>query len=85
MTTLAVGVLALDAALLFVGAIQFDRPWLFLPGAACAVGAAAVIVAWRRHLRNLAEIDVMIAARQAELQREAAAIRELLLSQSSED
>jgi hypothetical protein len=72
MTTLAVGMLALDAALLFIGGMQFDRPWLFVPGAVCAAGAVGVVFLWRRHRRTLAEIE--------ELRREAESIRALLKS-----
>ncbi len=73
-TWIAVGVLGLNALLLGAAGLVAGR--LALVGAAglSVLGAAAVVVAWRRHLRTL---DELTAARQA-LKNEALALRELV-------
>lgn len=73
-TWIAVGVLVLNALLLGAAGLVAGR--LFLVGAAglSLLGARAVVVAWRRHLRSL---DELTAARQA-LRDEALALRELV-------
>ena len=77
-TTFAVGFLILDAILLAVGGLALGRPWLIAAGAGFALGAGAVIVAWRRYRRALAEVE----AARAEMRREAESIRELLQSRN---
>lgn len=76
LTTLAFGLMALNAVLLAFGAVSFHRPTLFVPAALCAMAAGAVLLAWRWHRRNLAELD----AARPELKRELEEIRELLRS-----
>lgn len=73
-TWIAVGVLVLNALLLGAAGLVAGR--LVLVGAAvfALLGAVAVIVAWRRHLRTLEELS---AAREA-LRDEALALRELV-------
>lgn len=73
-TTFAVGFLLLDAILLAVSGLALSRPGLILAGAAFALGAGAVIFAWRRYARALVDI----AAARAEMRREVEALRELL-------
>ena len=75
-TTAAVGFLALDALLLVYGGVELHRPWLVLAGAACGLGAALVLLAWRRHRRTLAELEVA----RREMKREVDEIRQLLKS-----
>lgn len=76
LTTLAFGLMALNAALLAFGAIAFRERRLVVPAAACAVVAAGVVLAWRWHRRNLAELD----AARPELKRAVEEMRELLRS-----
>lgn len=74
LTTVAVGVLLLDAVLLGIAGVALDRRALVLWGVVCGVLAALVALAWRRYRRTVAEID---AARQ-DMRREVESIRELL-------
>jgi hypothetical protein len=78
LTTLAVGFLALDAVLLGYLGLALKR--LVLVGAAvvCAASAAAVVLAWRRYQRILAEV---VRARRA-MKDEADSLRALLQSQN---
>ncbi|MFN2325248.1 MAG: hypothetical protein ABR551_05135 [Gemmatimonadales bacterium] len=73
-TWIAVGVLVLNTLLLGAAGLVAGR--LVLVGAAglSLLGAFAVVVAWRRHLRTL---DELTAARAA-LRDEALALRELV-------
>jgi hypothetical protein len=76
LTTLAVGFLSLDAVLFGYLGLALKR--VVLVGAAflCAAGAAAVVVAWRRHRRVVAELA---RARRA-MKDEAESLRALLQS-----
>jgi len=56
LTTLAVGFLALDAILLGYLGLALKRLLLLGAAIACAAGAAAVVLAWRRYRRILAEV-----------------------------
>jgi hypothetical protein len=80
MTTLAVGVLALDAVLLALAAAWFSRPWLVLPAVLCAFGALGTLVLWRRYQRHVRELAELVETRRREARREAEAIRDLLHS-----
>ena len=73
-TTVAVGFLALDAALFFIAAAFTGRPGLLIAGGACAVVAVLVVLLWRRYRRTLAEL----AQARREMREEIQAIRELL-------
>lgn len=75
-TTLAVGFLALDAALLLYGGVTWRRPVLTGAGLACAAAAAVIVALWRRYRHAIAEVD----AARREMQREVEFIRELLQS-----
>jgi protein-S-isoprenylcysteine O-methyltransferase Ste14 len=77
LTTLAFGLMALNAVLLAFGAIAFDRPRLFVPAAVCAAVAGGVVLAWRWYRRNLAELD----AARPELRRQVEEMRDLLRAQ----
>ena len=57
LTTIAVGVLVLDAALLAIAGVALDRWSLLVGGAACAVLALLVALGWRRYRRTLTEIE----------------------------
>lgn len=74
LTTVAVGVLLLDAVLLGIAGVVLDRRSLVLWGAVCGVLAVLVAVAWRRYRRTLAEIE----AARREMRHEVESIRELL-------
>jgi hypothetical protein len=76
LTTLAVGFLALDAILLGYLGLALKRVVLLGGAGACAAGAAAVVLAWRRHRRILAEVA---RARRA-MKDEADGLRALLQS-----
>lgn len=65
----AIGFLLLDAALLIVAGVEFDRVWLVVWGAVCAVGSGAVVLIWRRYLARLAELDREREALRAELKQ----------------
>lgn len=74
LTTVAVGVLLLDAALLAIAGVTLDR-WALLAGAAaCAVLALLVGLGWRRYRRTLTEIE----AARREMRRDVESIRDLL-------
>lgn len=74
LTTLAVGVLALDALLLAYGGTALRRPLLIVAGGLCALVALLVVIGWRRYRRTLAELD----SARRELRAEVESIRELL-------
>jgi hypothetical protein len=74
LTTLAFGLMTLNAVLLVFGALAFDERWLLAPAALCGLVAGGVIAAWRWHRRNLAELE----AAQPELRRQIEEMRELL-------
>jgi len=76
LTTLAVGFLALDAVLLGYLGLALKRFLLVGAGVVCAAGAAAVVLAWRRYRRILAEVA---RARRA-MKDEADGLRALLQS-----
>ena len=76
LTTLAVGFLALDAVLLGYLGLALKRLVLLGTAVACAAGAAAVVLAWRRYRRTLAEVA---RARRA-MKDEADGLRALLQS-----
>jgi hypothetical protein len=76
LTTFAVGFLALDAVLFVYGGVSLGRPLLVVAGAACSLGAALVVLGWRRYCRAMAELDQ---ARQ-DMRAEVESIRELLHS-----
>jgi hypothetical protein len=78
LTTFAVGMLLLDAVLLGLAGVWY-RSWLFIPAGLCALGALATIVLWRRYVRRMAELQVMVARRQ-EMRKEVESIRDLLQS-----
>jgi hypothetical protein len=73
-TWVAVAALAVNAVLLGVAGAVAGRPLLVVGALASAAAAAAVLVAWRRHQRLLAD---MSADRQA-LRDEALALRDLV-------
>jgi hypothetical protein len=74
LTTFTVGFLLLDAVLLVWGGLWARSPGLVVLGAACVVGALAVVLGWYRYRRALADVE---RAKQ-ELKAEAEQIRELL-------
>ena len=76
LTTLAVGFLALDAVLLGYLGLALKRVVLISAALVCAAGAAAVVLAWRRYRRVLAELA---RARRA-MKDEAESLRALLQS-----
>ena len=73
-TVAAVGFLLCDAILLIYGAVEFQRPGLAVGGGACALLALAVVVGWRRHVRNLQELT----AARREMRAQVEAMRELI-------
>lgn len=79
LTTSAVGVLWLDAVVLGVAGVVRGRPSLVLGAAACMLASVAVLVAWRRYRRTVAEV----AAARRDLAREAKALRALLRARPS--
>lgn len=74
LTTLAVGVLLLDAVLLVFGGVVLGRGLLVAVGAALGLLAGLVVLAWRRYRRTMAEVD----AARREIRGDVEAIRELL-------
>ncbi len=74
LTTLATGVLLLDAALLVLGGVVLGRVVLVILGAACALVAALVLLGWRRYRRTMEELD----AARREIRGDVDAIRDLL-------
>ena len=56
LTTLAVGFLALDAVLLGYLGVALKRVLLIGGAVVCAASAAAVVLAWRRYRRIVAEV-----------------------------
>ncbi len=72
--TLAIGFLALDAVLLGYAGVALERWGLIASGAACAAGVPVVVVLWRRHRRNVAELE----AARREMRAEVESIRDLL-------
>lgn len=74
LTTVAVGVLVLDAALLAIAGVALDRWALLVGAAACAVLALLVALGWRRYRRTLAEIE----SARREMRRDVESIRDLL-------
>jgi pheromone shutdown protein TraB len=82
MTTFAVAMLGLDAVLLVLAGIWLARAWLFVLAALCALGMVATIMVWRRYQRHVVELEALIEARKAEMQREVESLRDLLRSHS---
>ncbi len=76
LTTLAVGVLSLDALLLVYGGVELRRPILIGVGVLCALVVLLVLIGWRRYRRTLTELD----SARRELRAEVESIRELLQS-----
>lgn len=74
LTTVAVGVLVLDAALLAIAGLALDRWALLVGAAACGVLALLVALGWRRYRRMLAEIE----SARREMRRDVESIRDLL-------
>ena len=74
LTTIAVGVLLLDAALLAIAGLALDRWSIVAGGAACAVLALLVALGWRRYRRTLNEIE----SARREMRRDIESIRDLL-------
>lgn len=74
LTTVAVGVLVLDAALLAIAGVALDRWALLVGAAACAVLALLVALGWRRYRRMLTEIE----SARREMRRDVESIRDLL-------
>lgn len=74
LATFAVGFLLLDAVLLVWLGLELGRGRLVAGGIVCALGAAAVVVLWRRYRRTLADLD----ASRREMKAEAEEIRRLL-------
>ncbi|MGH7538176.1 MAG: hypothetical protein ACREMF_06055 [Gemmatimonadales bacterium] len=72
--TFAVGFLLLDAVLLVWFGLELGRGGLVGGGIACALAAAAVVLAWRRYRRTLADVD----AGRREMKAAAESIRQLL-------
>lgn len=75
-TILAFSLMALNAVLLAFGAIAFRERSLILPALGCGAAAGGVLLAWRWHRRNSAELD----AAGPELRRELEELRDLLRS-----
>lgn len=76
LTTLAVGFLLLDAVLLALAGVGFDRPLFVALAVLFAVAALVVVLAWRRYRRTLVELDEA----RREMKREVEEIRALLHS-----
>ena len=74
LTTVAVGFLLLDAVLLSLAGVMFDRPLLLVPAGVCAGAAALVVLGWRRYRRTLAELEEA----RRDMKREVESLRELL-------
>lgn len=74
LTTVAAGVLTLDAALLAVAGVALDRWPLLVGGGVCAVLALLVALGWRRYRRMLTEIE----SARREMRRDVDSIRDLL-------
>jgi len=79
MATFAVGMLLLDAVGFGLAGIWY-RSWLLVPAAVCVVLAGVTVVVWRRFRRRVAELEVMVETRKAEMQHEVESIRDLLHS-----
>ena len=77
LTTFAVGFLLLDAVLLGYAGYELGRPSALGLAGICALGAGAVVLAWRRHRRRLWELEL----ERREIRAEVESIRELLQSQ----
>ncbi|MBI3983579.1 MAG: hypothetical protein HY337_11765 [Gemmatimonadetes bacterium] len=71
----AVGFLLLDAILLGLAGFWGRRPVLVIWAAVLAVGAAGVLVVWRRYLAHLVELDDQHRAMRAEVERLRSAVR----------
>ena len=76
-TTFAVGFLSLDALLLVYAGIAAQRPVLTTGGVVCALLIPAVVLLWRRHRRDIFEIETS----RRSMRDEALAIRQLLKQQ----
>jgi uncharacterized membrane protein YccC len=74
LATLALGFLALDAILLIIAGVSTGRPLFFAAAGGCALGAAVVVVAWRRFRRALDEVDEV----RRQMRADAESIRALL-------
>ena len=68
-TTLAVGFLALDGALLVMAGVWSARIGLVLWGIGFTVAAVAVFLSWRRYLRQLRALHAGLEARFRELEQ----------------
>ena len=74
LTTVAVGVLLLDGALLVIAGVALDRRSLVAWGVVCGALALLVALGWRRYRRAVTEIE----AARREMRREVESIRDLL-------
>jgi hypothetical protein len=74
LTTVAAGVLVLDAVLLAIAGVALDRWALLVGAAACGVLALLVALGWRRYRRTLSEIE----SARREMRRDVESIRDLL-------
>lgn len=74
LTIFAVGFLLLDAILLAWAGLELHRLGLIGWGLLCAAGAIVVVVLWRRHMKDLTEVEE---GRRA-IRRQAEEIRALL-------
>lgn len=74
LSLLAAAFLAFDGAALFAGGLWLRRPMLAVVGGALFLSSGLVVLYWRRHQRQLAEI---VDARRA-VSAEARALRDLI-------
>ena len=74
LTTVAMGILLLDAALLAYAGVWFGRASLVVGAGVCGILALVVALGWRRYRRTLVEID----AARRDMRQEVESIRELL-------
>ncbi len=74
LTTLAVGFLLLDAALLAWAGVGLRRPWLVVGAGVCMAAGCLVLLAWRRYRRTVAELEEA----RREMKQEVESLRELL-------
>ena len=77
-TTFTVGFLALDAVLLAIAWTDLRRPALLVGAVACALGAVAVMLAWRRYRTRFARHKDAEAMARREAKQEIEEIRDLL-------
>ncbi len=80
LTVFAVGFLTLDGALLLLAGFWGRSAGPIVGGLACLGGALGVLLLWRRHRRQVAEL----AAARREVRREVLALRALLRGEHRE-